>query len=1309
MEGPAVTVNGETVPLAGATPHTTALDWLRAQGLTGCKEGCAEGECGACSVLVARPGLGTATEWTAVNACLVPVAALDGQELVTAEGLGSPDALHPVQREMAVRGGSQCGYCTPGFVCSMAAEYYRAGPRAGRRRPAGLERGPNGFDLHALSGNLCRCTGYRPIRDAAFALGPPPEGDALARRQTAPPPAVRADPAVGRRQRVRPAGRPGRGARADLAARRTPPSSRAPPTGASRSTCVERAPALVVAVDRLAELRGFAVGDDFRRDRRGAEPDRGRAAPRRAASRCWRRCSRSSPPGSSATAPPSAGTSARRPLSATSRPALLALDATVLLASAGGEREVPLADYFAGYRQTMRRSDELIRAVRIPLPVARVASFHKIAKRRFDDISSVAVGVALDVEDGVVRRARIGLGGVAATPSAPCATEEALEGRPWTQETVRAAADVLAGEGTPLDDHRASAAYRTAMLRHRAAQAARDDHQPAGGAGMSALSDRPRDPVVGLAVPHESAALHVTGAGALHRRPRAADARASCTRTRCRSPHAHARITALDTAPALAVPGRRPGAHRRRRARRQRRRRQARRAAVPRRGDVLRARRLLGARRDARGRPARRRSRSRSTTSRCPSLVTVREAIAAEQLPGRPAHASSAATSRRGFAGAAHVFSGEFEFAGQEHFYLETHCSLAHVDESGQVFVQSSTQHPTETQEIVAHVLGPAEPRRSPCSACGWAAASAARRCSRTGSPRSPRSGATLTGRPVRLRLTRTQDMTMTGKRHGFHAAVAGRLRRRRPAAGARRDPDLRRRLEPRPLRAGAGAGAVPHRQRLLDPQRAGERPDRQDPQDLADRVPRVRRPAGDARHRGHPRPLRAAARASTRSTCAGATSTCEGQAHAVRPAGAPPGAAVGRAGSRCSTTGDVARAPARDRGVQRRARAHQAGAGDHAGEVRHLLQLHRLQPGRRAGARLQGRLGADQPRRHRDGPGPAHEDAPGRGHDARACRCERVRLAPTRTDKVPNTSATAASSGADLNGGAVKDACEQILDRLRAVAAERLGVAPPTCGSTTGTCAAGRRRRAAGLGRPGRAGLLPAGPAVGGRLLPHRGAALGLRGDAGPPFKYFAYGAAATEVEVDGFTGAYRTRRVDIVHDVGDSLSPLVDIGQIEGGFVQGAGWLTLEDLRWDESDRPDPRPARHPGGEHLQAAELLRDARGLQRRAARARARGRRRLRLQGGRRAAADAGLLGARGAAPGGGGVRPGGHQRRPGRPRPRPRRSTGRSSRPRRGGPAHGHVVEGAPGRRARPAGPRRAARCSPSPSSVAARPVERGA
>src|SRR3954447_4025885 len=186
MQSPALTVNGRSMPLDGVAPHTTALDWLRDRGLVGAKEGCAEGECGACSVLVARPGRATPTEWTALNACLVPAAAFEGQEIVTAEGLGSSTALHPVQQELAQRGGSQCGYCTPGFVCSMAAEYYRPGRRADGSPDH--EHGPNGFDLHALSGNLCRCTGYRPIRDAAWALGDPDGADPLAVRRTRPAP-----------------------------------------------------------------------------------------------------------------------------------------------------------------------------------------------------------------------------------------------------------------------------------------------------------------------------------------------------------------------------------------------------------------------------------------------------------------------------------------------------------------------------------------------------------------------------------------------------------------------------------------------------------------------------------------------------------------------------------------------------------------------------------------------------------------------------------------------------------------------------------------------------------------------------------------------------------------------------------------------------------------------------------------------------------------------------------------------------------------------------------------------------------------
>ncbi|MEU4392209.1 FAD binding domain-containing protein [Kribbella sp. NPDC023855] len=488
-----IKVNGQDASLDGVPVHTTVLDWLRDRGLTGAKEGCAEGECGACSVLVARPGIDSPTEWTALNACLLPAASLDGQEIVTSEGLGKSTELHPVQQEMAVRGGSQCGFCTPGFVCSMAAEYYRptrttpAAPRAEQQEldgrsartapvgathdhersasadaPCDLEHGPNGFDLHALSGNLCRCTGYRPIRDAAYALGDPAADDVFAARRSAPPPPPAATKvAVNGAEFLRPASL--EEALAVLAER---PDARI--VAGSTDAGVEvnlrgvRAP-LVVAVDRLNELREFSFGPDevrigaaltlseIERLLAGRVPLLAQMFPQ-FASRLIR---------NGATIGGNLGTGS--PIGDTP-PALLALDASLVLTSSRGERVVPLADYFTGYRETVKAADELIRTIGVPLPLAPVTAFHKIAKRRFDDISSVAVGFALELADGVVSQARIGLGGVAATPLRARATEETLTGRPWTERTVREAAAVLAAEGTPLDDHRASASYRSAML-----------------------------------------------------------------------------------------------------------------------------------------------------------------------------------------------------------------------------------------------------------------------------------------------------------------------------------------------------------------------------------------------------------------------------------------------------------------------------------------------------------------------------------------------------------------------------------------------------------------------------------------------------------------------------------------------------------------------------------------------------------------------------------------------------------------------------------------------------------------------------
>ena len=468
MNDIAVNVNGNSRPLAGAPAHTTALDWLRGAGLSGAKEGCAEGECGACAVMLATPTPEGGTAWTAVNSCLVPVYALNGQEIVTAEGLGSPDALHPVQEKLAEAGGSQCGYCTPGFVCSMAGEYYRDGREAVAESTDedcpvhDAEHGPNGFDLHALSGNLCRCTGYRPIRDAAYALGSPEGDDPLRQRlaDRAPAPVATAATVDGSRF-IRPAS-------FDETLRLIRDEPDALLVAGSTDWGVEvnirgsRAP-LVVAIEHHEELRTLVVTDD--EIEIGAalplsevESRLGGTVPLLAqlfpqfASRLIR--NRGTIGGNLGTGSPIGDTP----------PALLALGARVVLASADGEREVDLAEYFTGYRQSVRRADELIRAVRIPLPLAKVTSFQKIAKRRFDDISSVAVAFALDIEGGSVTSAKIGLGGVAATPLRARATEEALVGQPWNVATVRAASEVLGSEGTPMSDHRASSEYRALML-----------------------------------------------------------------------------------------------------------------------------------------------------------------------------------------------------------------------------------------------------------------------------------------------------------------------------------------------------------------------------------------------------------------------------------------------------------------------------------------------------------------------------------------------------------------------------------------------------------------------------------------------------------------------------------------------------------------------------------------------------------------------------------------------------------------------------------------------------------------------------
>ncbi|MGK0619382.1 xanthine dehydrogenase small subunit [Meiothermus cerbereus] len=442
-------LNGQTVWVSGVDPHTTALSWLRQQGLTGSKEGCAEGECGACALLLLRPEGGRA-RLEAVNGCLLLLPSLAGQEVWTVEGLAQGERLHPVQEAM-LQGGSQCGYCTPGFVVSMAAEYYR--------------KNRSNFDLEALSGNLCRCTGYRPIRDAALSLGQPAPHDPLAQRLNAPVEAVKSLEYSLKTESsprfYRPLSLP---ELYHILAEH--PAAKLVAGGTDWVVEVNQRFAraeVQVDISQVPELQTLFWGQEYVEIGAGitlSEAERwleGRI-PLLAqwfplfASRLIR--NRATLGGNLGTASPIGD----------GPPVLLALGAEVVLSGAAGERVLPLERFFTGYRQTALQPGEVIRAVRIPLPLAPQARFYKVSKRRLDDISTVAAAFALQLEGGRVQSIRIGLGGVAPTPVRASQTEAFLEGKPWDERTVRAASELIRGEFRPIDDHRGSAAYRSAML-----------------------------------------------------------------------------------------------------------------------------------------------------------------------------------------------------------------------------------------------------------------------------------------------------------------------------------------------------------------------------------------------------------------------------------------------------------------------------------------------------------------------------------------------------------------------------------------------------------------------------------------------------------------------------------------------------------------------------------------------------------------------------------------------------------------------------------------------------------------------------
>jgi len=648
--------------------------------------------------------------------------------------------------------------------------------------------------------------------------------------------------------------------------------------------------------------------------------------------------------------------------------------------------------------------------------------------------------------------------------------------------------------------------------------------------------------IAGKAVPHESARGHVTGSAIytddlLSRFPNLLHA------WPVTAPHPHARVLALDAAPALDEPGVVTTLTA---------------ADTPGDGDTGPSRHdeplfptevmfhrqpvawVLGETLDAAQRGA---ARVRVEYEPLPAILTIQEAIDGNSFLTETFRLSRGDMSA--LDASALRIDGELSIGGQEHFYLETQAAIAWIDETGGVVAQSSTQHPSETQEVIARVLGLT--RKDVTVECirmggafggkevqanAWAAVAAL--------------GAWKTGRPLRVRLTRELDMALTGKRHPYLVRYSagfssnGQIEALRIAffSDGGWSLDLSEPIMWRSLFHCDNSYYLPN-------------------VEATGRVCRTHKTSQTA-FRGFGGPQ---AMVAIEDILAQAAQRLSIPADVVRERN------FYREGQTTHYGQTVDDAERIDRIWQqlKKTSDFDARRGEIAvfnaqhDEVKRGLAMTPAKFGISFTATFYNQ-GAALVLIYRDGSVQVNHGGTEMGQglftkvrqiaaDALGIEAERIRLMATRTDKVPNTSATAASAGTDLNGAAVADACRQLKQRLDAVAA---GVGREL--SFEELCEAAYMQRvplfAHGFYRT---------PDI------HFDRATGR----GKPFHYFAFGAAVCEVEVDRFTGDYRVRRVDILQDVGESLSPVVDRGQVEGGFIQGMGWLTLEELLWDEHGR--------------------------------------------------------------------------------------------------------------------------------------------
>ena len=1191
------TLNDKPVRVEAVSPNTTLLEFLRDNGLTGTKEGCAEGDCGACSVVIVDREANGKNSFRAINSCLVPVCLLAGRTVLTVEGVANGE-LHCVQKTMVENFGSQCGYCTPGFICSMFEGYYRD-------------------DLHThddldeqLAGNLCRCTGYRPIRDAAmeaFAcrrrgdesqtenkLETPHvvsyEDDFAKRLKKAETKIDAANYESGGEKFLRPT------SLVELLQQlKANPDARliagATELGLDITKRFKKFPALI-SVEAVAELRrieeaksewrigGAATLTDIE-DKLGEEFPVLKDMLRVFGSRQIR--NRATMGGNIVTASP-IGDSA---------PVLLALDAKVVLASSKGERTLPISEFFVAYRKTALQAGEVLKTIVVPhgnsvAECKRVSRWFKVSKRREMDISTVAGCFVVELDEkNFVRYARLAYGGVAAMSVRAHKTEQALVGKSWDEKTIAEVLPILAGEFAPISDVRGSAAYRknliTSLLEKFYFESSVGDEVTSlisKKESQSLLTSAPTK-----ALPHESAHKHVTGE-AIYTDDFAARKNSLEVWPVC-APHARAKILKRDASAAKEMPGIAavllaedvPGLND---------------VGAVRHDEILLADRevffhgqiialVVGESQEA----------CRAAAEKIvveyeplPPILKIANAIAQNSFHNEPGFI------RRGdvdpaLKNSAQIIEGEFSLEGQEHFYLEMNAAYAEPGEDGSVFVMSSTQHPTEVQHCVAHVLGvQANKVVVQCPRMGGGFGGKETQAATFAALAAV--AAAKTHRPVRVRVNRDLDMMLTGKRHPFLAKFKVGFNNEGELLAAKVELfsnggwslDLSQPVTDRAVFHLDNSYYIPHVEfsgRIAKTNLASNTAFRGfgGPQgmlvieEILDRIARrLCLPPEVVRERNLYR-----GRGETNTTHYGQ----EIEDNRIQRVWQELKASSDFEKRRTEIATWNSASPHHKRGI-----AMTPVKFGISFTMTHLNQAGALVLIYQDGT-VQVNHGATEM-----GQG-VHTNVAMIAARELGLPVEKIRVMPTSTDKVPNTSATAASCGTDLNGAAVKNACEILRGRLTPVAlnlvaaevtrlnakeSQRLLTSSPTAENDLVFSDGFVFHRAWPDVKIPFTRLVQAAyverislSSTGYYRTPeiHYDRAKGK----GKPFHYFAVGAAVTEVDVDGFTGMTRVLRTDILHDVGDSINPGINRGQIEGGFVQGMGWLTCEELVWDDKGK--------------------------------------------------------------------------------------------------------------------------------------------